>query len=47
MILDWAAFIAILGYMWPVSHRLDTPVLNYFTNFALLASLQNVASPSF
>ena len=26
MILCWAAFIAILGFMWPAGHGLDTPV---------------------
>ena len=25
MILCWATFIAILGQVWPVGHRLDTP----------------------
>ena len=25
-ILFWATFIAILSFMWPVGHRLDTPV---------------------
>ena len=25
MILCWAAFIDLLGHMWPVGHGLDTP----------------------
>ena len=28
-ILYWATFIAILGHMWPLGHRLDTPECLY------------------
>ena len=27
MVLCWATFIAILGRMYPMGHRLDTPAL--------------------
>ena len=30
MILCWAAFTAILGCMWPVDHKLDTPAGSVF-----------------
>ena len=29
MMLCWATFIAILGHMRPLGHRLDTPALNF------------------
>ena len=36
MILCWAAFIPILGYMWPTGHRLDTPVYLYYLKDILI-----------
>ena len=33
-ILCWSSFIAILGHMWPMGHRLDTPA--YWENLAVI-----------
>ena len=40
-ILCWAAFIAILGCMWPVGHRLDTTARRFvfYAHIPIIPSL--------
>lgn len=33
VLMYWAPFIAVFVYMWPITHRLDTPVWLHFSKF--------------
>ena len=44
-ILCWATFVAVLGYMWPMGHWLDTPGLRELQDNMKCNNICNIGMP--